>query len=115
MAAKIKALINGPYQVSGGVTVEDATGKTIVAEKDVWLCRCGASKNKPFCDGAHAKIGFKADNKNSRNPIIVTIRNIGLLESLFSDPRSRNGSTITVSGIRTVSAVAQTGSIYFKN
>ncbi|KKS80371.1 MAG: hypothetical protein UV54_C0008G0006 [Candidatus Beckwithbacteria bacterium GW2011_GWA2_43_10] len=70
MAAKIKALINGPYQVSGGVTVEDATGKTIVAEKDVWLCRCGASKNKPFCDGAHAKIGFKADNKNSKNPIM---------------------------------------------
>lgn len=58
---KIKSIKDGPYQVNGGVTVEDARGKTLVTEKDVWLCRCGQSKNKPFCDGTHAKIGFKAD------------------------------------------------------
>ncbi|OIP04049.1 hypothetical protein AUK18_00735 [Candidatus Beckwithbacteria bacterium CG2_30_44_31] len=61
MAGKIKALKDGPYQVSGRVTVEDTGGKTVVVEKEVFLCRCGGSKNKPWCDGTHAKIGFKAD------------------------------------------------------
>ena len=61
--AKIKALKDGPYQVSGRVTVEDASGgiKKFSADQPVSLCRCGASKNKPFCGGTHAKIGFKAD------------------------------------------------------
>ncbi|MDZ7586820.1 MAG: CDGSH iron-sulfur domain-containing protein [Patescibacteria group bacterium] len=58
---KIKSLKNGPFQVSGQVMVEDAAGKKTSVEKEVYLCRCGASKNKPFCDGTHVKIGFKAD------------------------------------------------------
>jgi len=44
----IKATENGPYLV-------DIDGKTAAA-----LCRCGASNNKPHCDGSHQKIGFKA-------------------------------------------------------
>lgn len=58
---KIKSLKDGPYQVSGGVTVEDASGKTMVTEKEVFLCRCGQSKNKPYCDKTHNQVGFKAD------------------------------------------------------
>jgi CDGSH-type Zn-finger protein len=60
---KIKSLKDGPYQVSGGVTVEDASGgvKEFSADQTASLCRCGQSKNKPYCDGTHAKIGFKAD------------------------------------------------------
>ncbi len=63
MTTNIKALKDGPLQVSGGVQVEDAHGekKEFEAGKDAWLCRCGASKNKPYCDGSHKRIGFKSD------------------------------------------------------
>jgi len=63
MTTKVKATKDGPYLVSGGAVVEDGSGKTqkFEEDKEFWLCRCGASKNKPFCDGTHAKIGFKAD------------------------------------------------------
>ncbi|MEK7513890.1 MAG: CDGSH iron-sulfur domain-containing protein [Patescibacteria group bacterium] len=59
----IKATINGPFEVTGPAKIEDAGGqvKELKDGEKAWLCRCGASKNKPFCDGAHAKIGFKAD------------------------------------------------------
>ena len=61
--AKITALKNGPYKVDGPIVIEGAGGqvKEIPAGQEIFLCRCGASKNKPFCDGTHAKIGFKAD------------------------------------------------------
>lgn len=57
---KITALKNGPYRVEGPIELfYDATP---VAAKpgSVFLCRCGASSKKPFCDGTHTKIGFQA-------------------------------------------------------
>lgn len=54
---------DGPYEVSGGVALENpATGQTSTTTRYT-LCRCGGSKNKPFCDGTHWSIGFK-DEKN---------------------------------------------------
>ena len=56
----IQALANGPLLVSGPVKVTDATGKEIpLAKQPAALCRCGHSKNKPFCDGAHRTAGFQ--------------------------------------------------------
>ncbi len=57
---KIEAMKNGPYkiEISRGyfkVEGQDEKGKII------YLCRCGHSKNKPFCDGTHNKTGFQAD------------------------------------------------------
>lgn len=50
---------NGPFLVKGSVRYTDADGNEIQTEKEVVaLCRCGASKNKPFCDGTHSDIGF---------------------------------------------------------
>jgi CDGSH-type Zn-finger protein len=52
---------NGPLKVMGGVAVvDDASGGTVPgAEADaVFLCRCGRSSNKPFCDGTHKRVGF---------------------------------------------------------
>lgn len=50
---------NGPFLVKGTVKYTDAKGNKIATEKEVVaLCRCGASKNKPFCDGTHSDIGF---------------------------------------------------------
>jgi CDGSH-type Zn-finger protein len=56
----IKALKNGPLEVSGGARLQDCDGKPIPAAEDpVYLCRCGRSANKPFCDGSHRKAGFE--------------------------------------------------------
>ncbi|NDV69795.1 CDGSH iron-sulfur domain-containing protein [Dysgonomonas sp. 25] len=55
---KITVLPNGPLKVEGKVELTLADGSKKERENP-FLCRCGASKNKPFCDGTHAKIGFK--------------------------------------------------------
>ena len=50
---------NGPLFIRGRVRIEDARGRVIREDTRVALCRCGASENKPFCDGTHRKIGFR--------------------------------------------------------
>jgi len=59
--AKLTVIIDGPYLVEG-VPIVDSEGRPFPVEagKPVALCRCGASSHKPFCDGTHTKIGFKA-------------------------------------------------------
>lgn len=58
---KIRASKNGPYIVQGKVELFDVGDNPITVEKEtIALCRCGASTNKPFCDGTHSKIGFQA-------------------------------------------------------
>lgn len=56
----IQVLPKGPYLVTGNFTITDANGSRLQSGEKVALCRCGASTNKPFCDGAHSKIGFEA-------------------------------------------------------
>ena len=58
----IKLRQNGPYLVEGGdVTLLDWNGNPYtIAKWPFALCRCGASTNKPFCDGTHSKVGFEA-------------------------------------------------------
>ena len=52
---------NGPYIVEGPVELFDPEGNKIAVDKPrISLCRCGASSNKPFCDGTHSSIGFQA-------------------------------------------------------
>jgi hypothetical protein len=50
----------GPLWLRGGIPVVAADGFEYEVRNRVTLCRCGASKNKPFCDGAHATIGFQS-------------------------------------------------------
>ena len=60
---EIKVRENGPYRVTGPVTVVDAAGNSYeLGEegKPIALCRCGGSTTKPFCDGTHSKTGFEA-------------------------------------------------------
>lgn len=51
---------DGPLKVSGNLEIMSGTGRVVARTTSTWLCRCGASSNKPFCDGTHKKIGFKA-------------------------------------------------------
>ena len=50
---------NGPDEVSGPITLKDNDGNEFSVEGDQYLCRCGSSSNKPFCDGTHRKVGFE--------------------------------------------------------
>lgn len=59
---KIKVLKDGPYEVDGEVELLDARRNAIpIPERPFYLCRCGQSANKPFCDGSHKEVGFKAN------------------------------------------------------
>ncbi len=65
MAINVLAKKNGPYVVSGDLSelnLTDADGNKydLTGKPAISLCRCGASVNKPFCDGTHSKIGFQA-------------------------------------------------------
>ena len=67
---KITALDNGPYLVRGPVVVADAEGNEYRTErKTIALCRCGGSKTKPFCDGTHSKVGFRAAERAVREEV----------------------------------------------
>lgn len=50
---------NGPLLVYGNITVKDSEGNTTQKNKVTAFCRCGASSNKPYCDGTHRKINFE--------------------------------------------------------
>jgi len=55
----ITIVSNGPLRIKGGFDLIDNEGKRLDHKSVVSLCRCGASKNKPFCDGSHKEIDFK--------------------------------------------------------
>jgi len=52
---------NGPLRVRGNLEIVSGTGRAVARVTSAYLCRCGGSANKPFCDGTHAKIGFRSD------------------------------------------------------
>jgi CDGSH-type Zn-finger protein/uncharacterized Fe-S cluster protein YjdI len=54
--------INGPLAVRGNLEITSGTGRVVARVVTARLCRCGGSSSKPFCDGTHAKIGFKSTN-----------------------------------------------------
>jgi CDGSH-type Zn-finger protein len=64
----IKVRKNGPYKVTGPITLMDADGNEfeLPPGDDIVLCRCGGSKTKPFCDKTHSKIGFEAAERAVR-------------------------------------------------
>jgi CDGSH-type Zn-finger protein/uncharacterized Fe-S cluster protein YjdI len=51
---------DGPLGVKGSVEICAGTGRAISRTRSTALCRCGHSQSKPFCDGSHRKVGFKA-------------------------------------------------------
>jgi rhodanese-related sulfurtransferase len=61
-AVRLIPLPGGPYQVTGPLEIIDLDGEPIHAPTPtVYLCRCGRSQNKPFCDGSHGRTGWRED------------------------------------------------------
>ena len=54
----VEIMENGPLLVYGNITLKDKAGHVTHKDKVTAFCRCGASSNKPYCDGSHQKIDF---------------------------------------------------------
>lgn len=67
MDAEITPTANGPLQAQRIKALQDDAGKTISTDEEIWLCRCGHSKTKPYCDGSHeaAKFSDKRHRKSA--------------------------------------------------
>ncbi len=67
MPTKISPQHNGPIRIEGEFEIFDPNGSTfgLAGRTVISLCRCGHSANKPFCDGAHKRMGF-ADTVTAR-------------------------------------------------
>src|SRR5512135_1583633 len=81
---RIKVMENGPYLVTGGVPLSEQImcvdaggqcrgwkeGKKYPIQESYLLCRCGGSKNKPFCDGSHDRIEFNGTEEATDTPYL---------------------------------------------
>ena len=68
----IRCRPNGPFVVEGPVTLLDHQGNPFPTSSDkpaIALCRCGASANKPFCDGSHKSSGFSGEETAPAPPV----------------------------------------------
>jgi CDGSH-type Zn-finger protein/uncharacterized Fe-S cluster protein YjdI len=57
---KVTLRPNGPLKIEGPLEVCSGTGRTVTRGTETFLCRCGGSSNKPFCDGTHKRNGFRS-------------------------------------------------------
>jgi CDGSH-type Zn-finger protein len=62
-ATRITVVENGPLQVKGAMALVDQDGNAYETRRTVFLCRCGQSATKPFCDGSHVRTGFEAPER----------------------------------------------------
>lgn len=58
--ARIQASLNGPLLLQGDYELLDEAGAPIPRSGRLALCRCGGTGNQPFCDGSHARVGFRS-------------------------------------------------------
>lgn len=63
--ATIEPIENGPLMVKGVTQCRNSRGEAITVQETMYLCRCGGSQKKPFCDGTHKKIGFSGKRERS--------------------------------------------------
>jgi len=113
---------NGPLICSSdaSVTIQDADGNLIAQEKELALCRCGQSQNKPFCDGSHKKSEFEAgqeftdergedlpEQPSQHGELVISVKPDAML--LIKSPLtlfSRDGKSVTT---RTKGALCRCG------
>jgi CDGSH-type Zn-finger protein len=59
----VRPIQDGPLRIDGAVEVLSDAGERFGHATQLWLCRCGESRRKPFCDGTHKRSGFRADGE----------------------------------------------------
>jgi CDGSH-type Zn-finger protein len=70
VTARLTPYRDGPYLIRGEFELTDQDGRPIETRRGtIALCRCGASRTKPFCDGTHKTIGFRAGSEPSPQPL----------------------------------------------
>ena len=79
---------DGPYMLEGNAEIRDALGEDVSKDGKAFLCRCGHSSNKPFCDGSHKKIGFDGTETADHGPIAERRDSYGAAEVTILDDRS---------------------------
>ncbi|MDR1735497.1 MAG: CDGSH iron-sulfur domain-containing protein [Oscillospiraceae bacterium] len=92
---RVKITKNGPYLVSGGIPIREmvitpqghhytlSEGRTLPQAETYALCRCGNSKNAPFCDGAHVPAAFDGTETASRKPYAQRVSDITTGTSMY--------------------------------
>ncbi|HMQ55870.1 MAG TPA: CDGSH iron-sulfur domain-containing protein [Anaerolineae bacterium] len=65
----IKPAANGPLYLRGDIEIYDSAGNLLLQDTRVALCRCGASRDKPFCDGSHSQAGFIDEGQLGENKL----------------------------------------------
>jgi CDGSH-type Zn-finger protein len=96
---------NGPLIARGKIRVESPNGQVLTEADEVFLCRCGKSANKPFCDGAHKSCNFsddahfsddKAEELDSGEEVVIIVRvNAMLIAKGSMTIKSEDGLSIT--------------------
>ena len=66
---KVTVTEGGPYLVEDGIPIHDHEGNLIAATGSYYMCRCGGSKTKPFCDGTHKSNNFNGQEFASRGAV----------------------------------------------
>ena len=92
---KISFEKDGPIKVSNLNNLINSRGESVKTKKTMILCRCGASRAKPFCDGRHNTIGFTDEKSNEALPDRldeVKGRDISLFCLLYTSPSPRDAT-----------------------
>jgi CDGSH-type Zn-finger protein len=81
---------NGPLECKGEIELYAADGSSLAHETHTWLCRCGHSQEKPYCDGSHERTGFRDESvppstadtsaADLTGPVRITLREKGPLK-----------------------------------
>lgn len=98
---RIKLAINGPLHFRGDLRIVSADGQVVMTDTRMSLCRCGASQNKPFCDGSHVKVHFQDSGSLGTCPTQTEAgsQEGGLtIAPLASGPLAVKGAVALVSG-----------------
>ncbi len=65
---KITSIPNGPLHITGTLELVSSEGEVLEKTEELYLCRCGNSNSKPYCDGQHKQTGFLDDGKFVKPP-----------------------------------------------
>ena len=113
---RIKVRENGPLLCTGEIQVVNSEGETLFQGDDVALCRCGASANKPFCDGSHRETEFveegvvyhlDTEDPGGDGPLVITVRDNAML--IAKGPMEIANADNTVAATRSKAAFCRCG------